>query len=260
MGLNSGEVVVGKIGDDLRMDYTAQGHTVGLAQRMESLAEPNKRLSERRHREARGGLLRPRGSRRLPGEGGVRARGGLRTRAAPGPCETASTCQARARGLSRFVGRATRWKTLERGARAGAARARGRSSAWPATRALARAASASSSSSGAGHRGSGDRRPRRLRTARTSPSPHAPALARLLRDHERDDECGAAREDRRAAAASRPENFDAFLPVLFEFLGVPDPDRLRRAHRARRQAAADLRGDPEGRAGRRAARWGRASP
>ena len=37
MGLNSGEVVVGtKIGDDLRMDYTAQGHTVGLAQRMES--------------------------------------------------------------------------------------------------------------------------------------------------------------------------------------------------------------------------------
>ncbi len=41
MGINSGEVVVGSIGDDLRMDYTAQGHTVGLAQRMESLAEPN---------------------------------------------------------------------------------------------------------------------------------------------------------------------------------------------------------------------------
>jgi hypothetical protein len=30
IGLNSGEVVVGTIGDDLRMDYTAQGHTVGL--------------------------------------------------------------------------------------------------------------------------------------------------------------------------------------------------------------------------------------
>jgi class 3 adenylate cyclase/tetratricopeptide (TPR) repeat protein len=38
MGLNSGEVVVGTIGDDLRMDYTAQGHTVGLAKRMEALA------------------------------------------------------------------------------------------------------------------------------------------------------------------------------------------------------------------------------
>ncbi len=33
IGLNSGEVVVGKIGDDLRMDYTAQGPTVGLAAR-----------------------------------------------------------------------------------------------------------------------------------------------------------------------------------------------------------------------------------
>src|SRR4029077_10806 len=42
MGMNSGEVVVGKIGDDLRMDYTAQGHTVGLAARMEQLAEPGR--------------------------------------------------------------------------------------------------------------------------------------------------------------------------------------------------------------------------
>ena len=41
IGINSGEVVVGKIGDDLRMDYTAQGHTVGLAARMEALAPPN---------------------------------------------------------------------------------------------------------------------------------------------------------------------------------------------------------------------------
>jgi class 3 adenylate cyclase len=40
IGVHSGEVVVGKIGDDLRMDYTAQGHSVGLAQRMESLASP----------------------------------------------------------------------------------------------------------------------------------------------------------------------------------------------------------------------------
>ena len=31
IGLNSGDVIVGKIGADLRMDYTAQGHSVGLA-------------------------------------------------------------------------------------------------------------------------------------------------------------------------------------------------------------------------------------
>ena len=41
MGLNSGHVVVGKIGDDLRMDYTAQGLTVGLAARIEELCRPN---------------------------------------------------------------------------------------------------------------------------------------------------------------------------------------------------------------------------
>jgi class 3 adenylate cyclase len=39
IGLNSGEVVVGRIGDDLRMEFTAQGHVVGLAQRMEARAE-----------------------------------------------------------------------------------------------------------------------------------------------------------------------------------------------------------------------------
>src|SRR5256886_9138772 len=42
MGINSGEVVVGTIGDDLRMDYTAQVHTVALAARMEQLADPGK--------------------------------------------------------------------------------------------------------------------------------------------------------------------------------------------------------------------------
>lgn len=41
-GLNSGEVVVGKIGDDLRMDYTAKGQSVGLAARMEQLAIPGR--------------------------------------------------------------------------------------------------------------------------------------------------------------------------------------------------------------------------
>src|ERR1700742_4698439 len=42
IGLNSGEVVVGEIGEEGAMEYTAIGHTVGLAQRMESLAEPGK--------------------------------------------------------------------------------------------------------------------------------------------------------------------------------------------------------------------------
>ena len=40
LGLNSGPVVVGAIGDDLRMDYTAIGDTINLASRMESSAQP----------------------------------------------------------------------------------------------------------------------------------------------------------------------------------------------------------------------------
>jgi len=45
IGLNSGPVVVGSIGDDLRMDYTAQGDTANLAARMESNAEPGSILA-----------------------------------------------------------------------------------------------------------------------------------------------------------------------------------------------------------------------
>ncbi len=40
IGLNSGPVIVGAIGDDLRMDYTAIGDTTNLASRMENIAKP----------------------------------------------------------------------------------------------------------------------------------------------------------------------------------------------------------------------------
>jgi class 3 adenylate cyclase/tetratricopeptide (TPR) repeat protein len=41
IGLNTGLVVVGKIGDDLRMDYTAVGDTTNVAARMQQLARPD---------------------------------------------------------------------------------------------------------------------------------------------------------------------------------------------------------------------------
>jgi class 3 adenylate cyclase/tetratricopeptide (TPR) repeat protein len=47
MGLNSGPVVVGSIGDNLRMDYTAIGDTTNLAARMESIARPGTILVSR---------------------------------------------------------------------------------------------------------------------------------------------------------------------------------------------------------------------
>jgi adenylate cyclase len=111
MGLNSGEVVVGKIGDDLRMDYTAQGHTVGLAQRMENLASPDTCYLTGATAALAGGyfsledlgdfqvkgVATPVRVHRLGGIGASRTRFDL----------------SRARGLSRFVGRASDLRTLE---------------------------------------------------------------------------------------------------------------------------------------------------
>lgn len=44
IGLNTGTVVVGKIGDDLRMDYTAVGDTTNLAARLQQVAQPDQVL------------------------------------------------------------------------------------------------------------------------------------------------------------------------------------------------------------------------
>jgi class 3 adenylate cyclase/tetratricopeptide (TPR) repeat protein len=58
MGLNTGLVVVGKIGDNLRMDYTAVGDTTHVASRLEQLAAPGSIvISEATYRLVRGYIL-----------------------------------------------------------------------------------------------------------------------------------------------------------------------------------------------------------
>jgi class 3 adenylate cyclase/tetratricopeptide (TPR) repeat protein len=57
IGLNSGLVVVGHLGDDHRMDYTALGDTVNLAARLEQVAEPGEiYASESTRRQAGDGF------------------------------------------------------------------------------------------------------------------------------------------------------------------------------------------------------------
>ena len=111
IGLNSGDVVVGKIGDDLRMDYTAKGHTVGLAQRMESRAASDSTyLTEHTARIVEGFFaLRALGAFELKGVRdptevfALEGLGELRTR----------LDRSRARGFSRFVGRAEEIEQLD---------------------------------------------------------------------------------------------------------------------------------------------------
>ena len=56
MGLHTGFVVVGAIGDNLRMDYTAVGDTTHLAARLQQLAEPGAILASEATWRARRGL------------------------------------------------------------------------------------------------------------------------------------------------------------------------------------------------------------
>ena len=111
IGMNSGEVVVGRIGDDLRMDYTAQGHTVGLAQRMESLAEPNTCFVSATTAALAGGYVA------LDDLGEFRVKGvaepvHVHRLVGFGSARTRLDVSGR-RGLSRFVGRAADIRTLE---------------------------------------------------------------------------------------------------------------------------------------------------
>src|SRR5262249_35294149 len=115
MGLNSGEVVVGRIGDDLRMDYTAQGHVVGLAARVQQLAPPGGvAVSEQTARLAAGFFdFLDRGEQSLKG-----ASVPVRVFELRGPGRIRSRFESsRARGLSRFVGRERELGQLEKALR-----------------------------------------------------------------------------------------------------------------------------------------------
>src|SRR5256712_333367 len=115
MGLNSGEVVVGRIGDDLRMDYTAQGHVVGLAARVQQLAPPGGiSVTEQTARLASGFFdLLDRGEQNLKGASVPVRVFDLR---GPGPIRSRFD-RSRARGFSRFVGRERELAMLERALR-----------------------------------------------------------------------------------------------------------------------------------------------
>jgi len=221
IGLNSGEVIVGAIGPDLQMGYTAVGHIVNVAARMEHLAAPGTVYLTADTAELTGGsfeledlgpfevkgVREPVRVYELRGLGASRARFDL----------------IRARGLSRFVGRRAERGELER--------------------ALEESESGRGQVVGIlGEAGVGKSRlcHEFVEYARSSgikvfiahgqpfagAVPFHPVLELLRGYFGIDDADGpvAARQKIAGSLLLLDERFRESLPLVFDFLGVPDPD------------------------------------
>jgi class 3 adenylate cyclase/tetratricopeptide (TPR) repeat protein len=222
IGINSGEVIAGAIGPGGEGEYTAIGHTVGLAQRMEALAEPGKAyLAEATAELARGflgledlgefeikGASRPVRVFELAGVGRARSRLDL----------------SRERGFSRFVGRKDEIAALEEGldrARAGEGAVVG----IVAEPGVGKSRLCLEFVERA--RGGGIEAFEAQAQAHGREIPFMPVLQMLRAyfgiadgDSER-----IVREKIAGRALLLDPEFADLLPVLFDFLGVPDPGR-----------------------------------
>ncbi len=220
MGIHSGDVVVGKIGDDLRMDYTAQGHTVGLAQRMEALASPDTcYLTDATAALVSGYFqLRDLGDFELKGVSAplrvheLQSVGALRTR----------LDSSRSRGFSKFVGRDREIATLESALEAAIA---------GHGQVVGVVADAGTGKSRLCFEFVERCRARGIRVneahcpAHGKTVPYLPLLG-MLRDIFGIESRDTDHEVRRKIAGELvllDESFQTLLPILFEFLGVADP-------------------------------------
>ena len=112
VGLNSGDVVVGAIGNDLRMDYTAVGETTHLAARMEQAARPGTVLIAPATLALVEGFVVVKSLGPVPVKG-LRELVEVYELSGIGPARTRLQAAAR-RGLTRFVGRDGELEVLRR--------------------------------------------------------------------------------------------------------------------------------------------------
>ena len=222
IGLNSGEVVVGGIGPDLHMEYTAVGHTVGLASRMEHLAAPGAAYLTQATADLTRWVLRARGPRdvrrqRRPGTG-------ARLRA-----------ERRRRAADAVRHRARPWPVPLR-------RTAARDACSSPTRSMASKPDAARSIGIVGEAGVGKSRlcHEFIERARSSGmrvfvahgQPHGRAfpfqpVMELLRGYFGIGELDgpvAARQKIAGSLLLLDDEFREVLPLVFDFLGVPDPD------------------------------------
>ncbi len=222
VGINSGEVVVGKIGDDLRMDYTAQGQTVGLAARMESVAP------------AHGICLTQATADLVAGYVAVRDLGTSQVKGLAEPVRVFELDGmgdlqtrfdvSRARGLTRFVGRDADISVLDQAleqAQAGNGQVVGV------------VAQAGTGKSRLCFEFTERCRAQGLKVLQGSGVAHGKnipflPILQIFRQYygisERDDD-RSAREKIAGRLLLIGEEFREFLPLMFDFMGVPDPDQ-----------------------------------
>jgi class 3 adenylate cyclase/tetratricopeptide (TPR) repeat protein len=222
IGINSGEVVTGAIGAGGEGEYTAIGHTVGLAQRMEALAEPGRAyLTESTAELAHGfmelddlgefeikGASDPVRVFELAGVGSARSRLDL----------------SRERGFSRFVGRDEEMAVLE-GALERALRSEGAAVGIVAEPGVGKSRLCHEFAERC--RGRGIEVFECQAQAHGRSIPFMPVL-QMLRSYfgiaDGDPE-RIVREKIAGRALLLDPEFADDLPLLFDFLGVPDPDR-----------------------------------
>ncbi len=222
-GLNSGAVVVGAIGDDVHMDFVPLGNTTALGKRIESLAPPGSTA------------LGPSTAALVDGEFELRelgefvvkgAQGRLHVRELVGPGAARSRLQAMAatRGLSPFVGR-----TAERAALDTALQ----DALGGDGRAIAIVGEPGVGKSRLVHEFVADCASRGLLVASTAGIAHGRyvPLLPMLGLYREYFAIGAplppevARERIESMMLGLDTSFAEELPLLFEVLGVPDPDR-----------------------------------
>lgn len=241
-GLNSGEVVVGRIGDDLRMEYTAQGHNVGLAARMEQLARPGAIYLT----DATAALVGGRFALRDLGPHDVRGvrepvrvhellgHGALRTRLE----------DARLRGLSRLVGREAEAARLD-AALASAVAGAGRVVALSGDAGVGKSRLSFELVQRARAQGVVVHQAHALPYGRTVPFQPARQLLRSVLGVGESDGAEHARRTIAAALAALDRDPDDTLPLLLDFLGIGEDDarRTRTDPDARRARLVAVAGD-----------------
>lgn len=240
IGINSGEVVAAEVGEG---GYTAVGHTVGLAQRMEALAEPGRAyLTESTAELAHGfmeledlgrfeikGASRPVGVFELAGVGTARSRLDL----------------SRERGFSRFVGRDAEMATLE-GALDLAERGEGAAVGIVAEPGVGKSRLCHEFAERCRERGIEVFECQAQAHGRTIPFMPVLQMLRSYFGIADGDPERIVREKIAGRTLLLDPDFAEELPLFFDFLGVPDPDRplpqlsAEARHRALRGAVCRL--------------------